>query len=304
MPAMMIYNFGAAILRAFGDTKRPLYYISTAGFLNVVLNVLFTGVLKMDVAGVSLATAISQTVSATLIIRYFTKSDRIYKLNIKELKIHKDKAKEIIRIGVPSGLYSMVFSISNIIIQSEVNLFGPAVISGNSVGTSVETFMHIFLNSIHQAAVTFTSQNLGAKQYDRIKKIAKTSLITVVVMGLIIGEFVSHFSRELAGFYASDPEVIQYAMVRMRTIVPLYFLYGAMDTLTGVLRGMGKSVASMLISATCVLSSRFIYIFTYYQRFKTYETLYYCFPLSWIVAFSVEVIAFIYFYKKLVQSGN
>jgi len=304
MPSMMVYNFGAAILRAFGDTKRPLYYLTFSGFFNVVLNVIFTAVLKMDVVGVALATVISQTVSAVLVVRCFLKTDSLYKLEINKLKIHKDKAIEIIRVGVPSGISTIVFSFANLVIQSEVNSFGAAVISGNSVATSVETFLVIFLGSIQQAAVTFTSQNLGAKQYDRIKKIAKECIIIVVLMGFIMGNLVSIFSKPLASFYASDPEVIKYAQVRMNLVGPIYFLYGAIDTFTGLLRGIGKSFASMWLSMISICGTRIIYVLTYYQQFKTYEMLYVCFPLSWIVALVLEVAAFVYFFRKLLRDNR
>jgi len=298
MPALMIYNFGAAILRAFGDTKRPLIYITTAGFINFIFNVILVAIFNLDVIGVAIATAFSHVVSATFIIRCFLTTEEVYKVKIKSIKLHKDKAIEMARIGIPSGISSMVFSISNLFIQSAVNSFGASVIAGNSTSSSIESILYVGMSSFQHAALTFTSQNYGAKKYDRIKRVMICSLFCAVTFCLTF-MFVGFNAETFASIYTKDPEVLKYACIRLSLVCPFYAVYAVADTMTGMLRGIGKAFVSMWIMAICICGTRILYVFTYFQAHKTYKVLYGAFPISWTLAAIVQVSVFLYLYRKI-----
>lgn len=299
MPVLLLYNFGSSILRAIGDTKRPLYYLAAAGVVNVILNLFFVIVLGMDVAGVALATVLSQCISAGCIVRCLIKSSGCFQLYPKLLHIHKDKLLRIIRIGLPAGMQGAVFSVSNVLIQSSVNSFGSIAMAGNTAASNVEGFVYTSMNAMHQTAVSFTSQNLGGRQYDRIKKVLIECLAIVTVIGLVMGNGVYLLGDGILRIYSSDAEVISYGMLRLSVICTTYCLCGAMDTMVGVIRGLGYSVMPMIVSLVGACGLRVLWIFTIFQMHRSLFTLYISYPISWAITFTAHVICYLIVSKKV-----
>lgn len=298
MPAFMIYNFGAAILRAVGDTKRPLYFLTVAGIVNVLFNLLFVIVFKMGVAGVALATIISETISAGLILLSLMQSDGILRLHLKEMKFHKDKVVGMLKIGLPAGLQGMIFNISNVLIQSSVNSFGSVVMAGNTAASNIEGFVYTSMNAIYQTSLSFTSQNMGAKQYHRIDKILLQCLGVVTVVGLVLGVGAFLCGHTLLGIYSSSEDVITHGISRLSVVCAFYFLCGIMDVMVGSLRGMGYSIMPMLVSLTGACLFRVIWIFTIFQMQHTLFSLYISYPISWVLTFSAHVICYLVVRRK------
>ena len=299
MPVMMLYNFGAAILRAIGDTKRPLYYLLLAGVINVVLNLIFVIVFHMGVAGVAIATVISQVVSALLVVRCLMLNDGSVRLDLKRLRIKKDKLFKMIQIGVPAGLQGSMFSISNVLIQSSVNSFGSIAMAGNTAGQNLEGFAYTAMNALHQSAVSFTGQNFGARKFKRIGKIALICQGSVFVVGFVISMAIYIFSPWLLQLYSTDPEVIQFGINRLAVICTTYFMCGMMDVMVGILRGMGFSIAPMIVSLTGVCAFRVIWIYTIFAHFRSLQVLYISYPATWTLTFLVQLILFLIVYKRL-----
>ncbi len=298
---IMIYNFCAAILRAAGDTKSPLVYLTIAGVVNVVLNVIFVTVFHMNVAGVALATTASQAISAILVVRALMKRVDECHLDLKKLRFHPVQLKKMIRIGLPAGIQSSLFSISNVLIQSSVNSFGDIFMSGNAASSNLEGFVYVTLNAFHQTAVNFIGQNLGAKRMDRVYKTLWICLGCVIVVGLSLGFTVWSFGETLLSIYITDSaEAISYGMIRLSFICLPYFLCGLMDVTTGALRGLGASFAPMLISVLGVCGFRIGWIYTIFQipRFHTPQCLYFSYTVSWSVTFLCELVAFLFVYRK------
>ena len=304
MPVTMLYNFGSAILRAFGDTKRPLMYLTLGGIINIILNLVFVIVFNMDVAGVGLATVISQCISALLILKRFVSTQEDYKLNLRQLKIYRYRLIQMFRIGVPAGLQSVVFNFSNVIIQSSVNSFGAAVMAGNAAASSIENIMYVAMNSFNQSALTFISQNYGAGKIKRIIKIYGECIFLVCVVGIVMGIGIYAAATPLIGIYSKDPEVIQYGFTRLSLMCATYFICGMMDTTTGALRGIGYSFSSMCIALVCVCGIRLLFVFTYFQTHRTYFTLFLSYPISWIATLAFEALLFVYAYKKLFRQRS
>lgn len=298
MPAMLVYNFGAAILRAIGDTKRPLYYLLSAGVINVVLNLFLVIVLDMGVAGVATATVASQVVSAVLIVRCLMQSEGIYRLNLHELKLHRKKLVRIVQIGLPAGLQGAVFSLSNVLIQSSVNSFGSVAMAGNTAAGNIEGFVYTSMNAIYQTALSFTSQNVGGGRQDRIPKIIFQCMAIVIVIGAVMGNLAYQCGPFLLGIYSSDPEVIQFGMSRMQIICQWYFLCGIMDVAVGILRGLGYSVIPMLVSLTGACGLRVLWIFTVFAWKHSLFVLYLSYPITWIVTFTVHLICLLVIWKR------
>lgn len=298
MPAFMIYNFGAAILRAVGDTKRPLYFLTVAGIINVLFNLLFVIVFKMGVAGVALATIISQTISAGLILLSLMQSEGILRLQLKEMKFHKDKVIGMLKIGLPAGLQGMIFNISNVLIQSSVNSFGSVVMAGNTAASNIEGFVYTSMNAIYQTSLSFTSQNMGAKQYHRIDKILLQCLGVVSVVGLVLGVGAFLCGHTLLGIYSSSEDVITYGISRLSVVSASYFLCGIMDVMVGSLRGMGYSIMPMLVSLTGACLFRVIWIFTVFQMEHTLFSLYISYPISWMLTITAHVICYLVVRRK------
>lgn len=298
MPAMLVYNFGAAILRAIGDTRRPLYYLLGAGVINVFLNLIFVIVFRMGVAGVALATILSQLVSAALIVRCLMKSEGLYQLDLRKLAISKPMLVRIIRIGLPAGLQGAIFSVSNVLIQSSINSFGSTAMAGNTAAGNIEGFVYMAMNALHQTAVTFVSQNVGGGKQERIPKITALCMIIVVVVGGIFGNAVYRLGGTLLGFYSSDPEVIRVGLGRMQVICQVYFLCGMMDTAVGILRGMGYSVMPMLVSLAGSCGLRILWIFTVFAANHTLFVLYLSYPITWAITLAVHMICFAVVWKR------
>lgn len=303
MPAIMLYNFGSSILRAIGDTKRPLYYLTLAGIVNVILNLFFVIVLKMAVAGVALATVISQCISAALIMRCLMKSEGCFHLSLRNLKIHWKRLSPIMQIGLPAGIQGAIFSLSNVLIQSSVNSFGSVAMAGNTAASNIEGFIYVAMNAFHQTALSFTSQNFGAGKYDRIKKISVLCIASVTITGVVLGFGAWMLGTPLLGIYTSDPAVIEFGMKRLTIIATTYFLCGIMDVLVGLLRGLGASVMPMIVSLAGACGLRIIWIFTLFQWNRTLTTLYISYPVSWFVTAAVHTICFLFLFKKVVREN-
>ncbi|MBO5207719.1 MAG: MATE family efflux transporter [Lachnospiraceae bacterium] len=303
MPSTMLYNFGSAIMRAVGDTKRPLYYLSLAGVINVILNLVFVIVFHMDVAGVAIATVISQTISAILIVWCMMQPDSSVRLELSALRVHGDKFKRILQIGLPASFQGMVFSFSNVIIQSSVNSFGAIVVAGNSAAANIEGFVYVAMNAFHQAAISFTGQNVGAAKYERVNKILYASELCVLLIGVLLGNLAVLFGRPLLSMYTSSPEVMDAGMIRLRFICGTYALCGMMDVMVGSLRGLGYSIMPMIVSLVGACGLRLLWIFTLFQTeaFHTIESLYLTYPVSWFITFMTHVICFIIVRRKLAK---
>lgn len=298
MPFFMLYNFGSAILRAVGDTRRPLYFLSIAGVVNVVFNLFFVIVFHMGVAGVALATIISQGISAVLILLCLINTEGMCQLHKDKLQIHSDKLKMMLRIGLPAGLQGIVFSISNVLIQSSINSFGSIVMAGNTAASNIEGFVYTAMNAIYQTCLSFTSQNVGAGNVQRIKKIMFYCLFIVSCIGLILGQGAYALGNVLLSIYSSDPEVISYGLIRLSLVCAPYFLCGLMDVMCGSMRGLGYSIVPMLVSLTGACAFRVIWIYTVFKYEQTLVSLYISYPISWFLTFTVHVLCFIYAYNK------
>ena len=302
MPAAMAYNFGSAVLRAAGDTKRPLYYLFAAGVVNVVLNLFFVIVCGLGVAGVAIATVVSQVISAVLVIRCLALSDSDYKLDLKRLRIVPDKLLRMVQIGVPAGLQGALFSISNVLIQSSVNSFGSVAMAGNTAASNIEGFVYTSMNAFHQTAISFTGQNYGARNYKRIGRILLTCQVLVIVVGLLLGNTAYLLGDKLLLLYSSEPEVISYGLLRMSIICTTYCLCGMMDVMVGSLRGMGYSVMPMLVSLTGACLFRIVWIYTVFREITTLECLYWSYHVSWGLTFLAHLLCFVVVYRKLLKT--
>ena len=297
MPVMLLYNFGSAVLRAVGDTRRPLYYLLAAGIINVILNLIFVIIFGMGVSGVALATILSQTISAVCIIRCLIKEKGVCHLDLRKLHIYKDKVLRIVRVGLPAGLQGAIFSISNVLIQSSVNSFGAIAIAGNTATVNLEGFIYNAMNSFHQTALSFTGQNMGAKKLERVRRILWICLGCVTVTGLIMGLSGLTFGKELLSIYSGDEQVIAFGLVRLTIIFTTYFLCGTMDVMAGIIRGMGYSIMPTIVSLLGACLLRIIWIFTIFAKFRTPNILYYSYPVSWLVTFSAQFICFMVVYR-------
>ena len=303
MPVMLLYNFGSSILRAIGDTRRPLYYLMAAGVFNVILNLIFVIGFQMGVAGVAMATVISQVLSAYLILRCLSRLEGSCKLNLKKLCLKKDKTIQIIRIGFPAGLQGVVFSLSNVLIQSSVNSFGSVAMAGNTAAMNLEGFIYIAMNSFHQTAMSFTSQNYGAGKLKRINQVLLLCLAMVTVVGLSMGWAAYLFGKPLLRIYSSDGEVIRYGIMRLSVICTTYCLCGIMDVFVGSLRGLGYSFMPMVVSLLGACGLRILWIFTVFQWHRSLFNLYISYPVSWFLTGGVHALCYLAVKKKHLKIG-
>lgn len=297
----MLYNFGSAILRAAGDTKSPLIYLTISGVVNVILNLFFVKIVNMNVAGVALATSISQTISAILTVRSLMIRKDSCKLELRKMRFYKRPLIRMTQIGLPAGIQGSLFSISNVIIQSSVNSFGSVVVAGNSAAQNIEGFVYTSMNSVSQTAMNFTGQNHGSGKFDRIKKIMIICLACVFVTGFAMGGIGYIFGRPLLSIYITDsPESIEYGMIRMAYILIPYFMCGLMDVATGMLRGIGSSLVPMIISVAGVCGFRIFWIRTIFQipQYHTLSSIYVSYIISWSMTFIAEFITFVIVLKK------
>ena len=302
----MVYNFAASILRAVGDTRSPLIFLTIAGVINVVLNLIFVLLFHMNVAGVALATTASQAFSAVAMVIVLMKRTDAARLQLGKMRLYKIQLMKILRIGLPAGVQSSLFSISNVLIQSSVNSFGDVLMSGNAAAQNIEGFLYVSMNSFHQTAVNFIGQNVGAKQYGRVKRIVWICLGCVAVVGLGMGTLICAFGENLLSIYITDSaEAISWGLVRLSIIAQFYFICGLMDVSTGALRGMGASVSPMIISVLGVCGIRIGWIMTIFQipRFHTPQSLYFSYIISWSLTFLIQMFAFFKVYRKHINQG-
>ena len=298
---MMLYNFCASILRASGDTKSPLIFLTIAGVINVALNVVFVTVFDLNVAGVALATTISQAVSAILVVIALIKRTDACRLQFSKLRFYKDELLQIIKVGLPAGIQGSLFSISNVVIQSSINSFGEIVMSGNAAALNIEGFMFVCLNAFHQTALNFTGQNIGANQYKRAKKVFLLCMSSVFVIGLVVSISVYLLGPYLLKIYLPDSvEAVSFGMLRLKCLCLAYCLLGMMDVSGGGLRGMGVSFAPMVISVLGVCGIRIGWIYTVFQipEFHTPEYLYMSYAISWGITFVAQTVAYFITYNK------
>lgn len=294
MPASMVYNFGAAILRAVGDSQRPMYFLTVAGVVNVVLNVFFVAVLRLGVAGVAWATISSQYLSMALIMTSLMKHEGPLRFNWRRLAIHGEKLKQLLMIGIPAGLQSVLFSFSNVLIQSAVNSFGTTMVAASAAAGNVESFVATPMNAYYQAAITFTGQSMGAEDYDRIDEIAKISAIYVFVTWLVLGGVVLALGRPLLGIYTTDPEVVELGMMRMKVMMAVYFTCGIMNVFPGLTRAMGYSILPMLCTLIGACLLRIVWLATVFKWYPTALVLFMAYPVTWALAGLGQVVSFFY----------
>ena len=299
MPFFMLYNYGAAILRAVGDTKRPLYFLIVSGVINAGLNMFLVIVFSLGVAGVAIATVVSQAISCVLVLRCLYKSEGSYQLRFSKLCLKKDYIIPIFQVGIPAGIQSTVINFSNVLLQSSVNSFGSIAMAGNTASQNIEGFVYTSMNALYQTNLSFTSQNIGAEKYTRIKKILATCQGVVVTVGLVLG-----FAAYLGGpwllqIYSEDADVISYGLLRMSIICTTYFLCGVMDTMVGSIRGLGYSILPTLVSLTGACGLRVIWIFTIFAAQRSLAILYLSYPISWAVTATAHMICFWRAAKKM-----
>ena len=285
MPATMLYNFGAALLRAAGDTRRPLYYLAFAGVVNVTLNLFFVIALRMDVAGVALATIIAQCISAALVVRCLVEESGAFRLDLRRLRIYPDKFRQILQIGVPAGLQGVLFSLSNVVIQSSINTFGETVVAGNSAASSVEGFLYVSVNAFHQANISFTSQNYGAGHYRRIWRVFFLSTACAMAVGGVLGGAVILAGPYLLQLYTTSTAVIAAGMVRLRITCFAYSVGAMMDTTVGTVRGLGYSVLPTIVTLIGACALRLVWLATVFQlpQYHTIATIYWSYPITWLL---------------------
>ena len=296
MPALALYNFGNAIFSAIGDTKKPLYFLSIAGVLNILLNLFFVIVCHLDVVGVALASAISQCVSAFLVLRALTRVQDCYALDFHKVALDPATTQRILALGLPAGFQGILFSLSNVVIQSSVNIFGNIVVAGNSAAANLEGFVYMAMNAFYQTTLSFVSQNYGAGEQKRIHRIVLLGEACVIVTGTLLGNAVVFFGNELLHIYSGNPEVIAAGIVRLHYISMVYALCGIMDVMVGALRGIGYSVMPMIVSIVGVCVLRLVWLATVFQipAYHRIETVYLSYPVTWILTSLVYIVFFIW----------
>lgn len=295
MVSMMVYNFSSALLRAKGDTKRPLFILFGAGIINVGLNLVFVIVFKMAVKGVALATIISQMIAAILVTLILVRETDDFHLDFHKLKMNRDIFFRILKIGIPAGFQGIMFSLSNVIIQSSINTFGSITVAGNSAGISLEGFVYTSMNGFSQGVLTFTSQNLGADNKERIKRVVLVSQGLVLLIGLFLGNAVVLFSHQLVSIFSANPEVIAAGMMRIKVICTLYAICGMMDCMGNSVRGIGYNILPMLVTLLGACGFRVLWIATIFQipQFHTCFMIFLSYPISWFITWAVHTICFI-----------
>ncbi len=301
MTATMLYNFGAALLRAVGDTQRPLYYLFGAGLVNVVLNLFFVIVCGLDVAGVALATVISQCISAFLVVRCLMREPGAIRLELRLLRIHPAKLRQILRVGLPAGFQGVLFALSNVVIQSSVNSFGEIVMAGNSAANNIENFVYAAMNAFYQANVSFTSQNMGAGNYRRIWQILLRAELCVAAVGLALGGGALLLGPRLLGIYSPSAAVVRAGMARMGIVACTHAVCGMMDVAVGTLRGIGYSVLPMVVTLVGACGLRLVWVSTVFQlpAYHTVETVYWSYPVSWALTLTAHMICILWAMRRL-----
>lgn len=300
MPANMLYNYCAAVLRSTGDSKRPLFYLTTAGIANVLLNLVMVLVFRMGALGVGIATAASQWISAALVLIYMLRTDDVCHVSPRELRFHGDKLRKMLYIGLPAGIQGCLFSLSNVIIQSSINSFGRIVVAGNTAAANLEGYIYVCQNALYTAALTFVGQNLGAGKIDRLKKSGLLCLAVVCLVGITLGALMVAFGHPLLSLYApGNNEVIAAGMIRLRMICLTYFLCGAMEIGCGILRGIGKAILPMVVSLLGSCAFRIVWIMTVFTQVRTLECLFISYPISWLATGAVHFLFVFFALRKL-----
>ena len=301
VPGSMVYNYAASMIRSAGDSKRPLIFLSISGVVNVVLNIILVTVFGMSVEGVAIATITAQYLSATMAVVYLTKTNGPLKLSLRELRISGSKVKKILYIGIPSGLQSSLFSLSNVLIQSSINSFGDQVVAGSAATSSIEGFLYIAMNAIYHVALTFIGQNVGARKFKNIRTLTAYSTVIVTIVGLLCAGAVLLFHEFLVGLYVESPEAMDAALTRLYIIVPLYFLCGYMEVFCGALRALDRSMTAMIISLCGACGLRILWIQTIFRFFTTPESVYISYPVSWILTAGCHLLFVVLTAKKLLK---
>ena len=299
MPFFMMYNYGAAILRAVGDTKRPLIFLIVSGVINAVLNLFLVIGFHLDVAGVGIATVISQLVSCILVLRCLHHTESSYQLHLAKLRIRSVYLKQIFEVGVPAGIQSTVINISNAMLQSSVNSFGAIAMAGYTASNNIFGFLYVSVNSFTQACMSFTSQNYGVKKLKRMDRVLIDCMILSVVVTLILGSSVYIFGPELLHIYSNQADVIKYGMEIFSYTTVTYFLCGLMDLFPGALRGMGYSTVPMILSIIGTVGVRIIWIYGLFPSHRSLTFLFLSYPVSWIATIIMQVICFWFVRKKI-----
>lgn len=298
MPVIMLYNFGGAVLRAVGDTRRPLYFLSIAGVVNVCLNLFFVIVLRMGVAGVATATVLSQIISTTLVLRCLLKSDAAYRLDLKKLRLTPKKLWQMTKIGVPAGIQGATFSVSNVIIQSTINSFGSIAMAGATASSNIEGFLWTVVDAFTQAAQSFTSQNYGARKTERVGKVLRICMLMAIACSLVMGGGAYLAGRPLLGLYATDQEVVAYGLRRMLITCVPYFTIALMNVMVGVLRGLGSSIMPMVMSIVGTCGLRILWIYTLLPLNPTWEMLFLSYPVSWLVTGIFQYVSYLFVKRR------
>lgn len=299
MPFFMLYNYGAAILRAVGDTKRPLLFLIVAGVINACLNLLLVIVFHLGVAGVAIATVTAQFVSCVLVLRCLYKSDSSYQLRFSKLMIKKVYLGQIFQVGIPAGIQSTVINFSNVLLQSSVNSFGSVAMAGYTAANNIFGFLYASINAVTQACMSFTSQNYGAGKWKRMDKVLRNCILLSVVVSLILGGGSYLFGPELLKIYTSDPKVIQCGMEILLYTTVTYFMCGLMDLFPGALRGMGYSAIPMLLSIIGTVGTRIVWIFMIFPRHRSLDVLFISYPASWLITIILQVICYFFVRKRI-----
>lgn len=302
-PGLLAYNFGASIVRATGDTKRPLYILTFSGIVNVVLNLILVIVFHMGVSGVAIATIVSQYLSAILIIIYLAKMPNACRLIFKKLKIHKEEVKSIVRLGIPAGVQNSLFSVSNVIVQSTVNSFGSVAMAGIAAGSNFDSYVYTCTNAVAQTTMNFTSQNMGAKKYENISKVYRYCLIITLVVGLSMGWLGRIFGNQIVGLFSDEADVIAIGAERLKMIMPFYFFCSLMDVAACQIRGMGKSFEPMIISLLGSCGVRLFWVYFILPLNHELMFLYWAYPVSWAVTFFAQFALFFIVKKQMKKKG-
>ena len=299
MPATLLYNFGSSILRAVGDTKRPLFYLVTAGVINVCFNLFFVIVCHLGVAGVGLATVIAEYISAALIIRCLMRSQGCCHLDLHQLGIVKGKLRQIMQIGLPAGMQGVVFSLSNVLIQSSINSFGSTAMAGNTASMNIENFIYISMNTFQQTAMSFTSQNYGVRKFKRMDKVLADCAILSIIVSVVIGGGSYLLGHQILGIYTKQEDVIQCGMEILSISTIPYFLCGLMDMIPGSMRGVGYSAVPMILSIIGTVGTRLVWIYGVFPEHRSLYVLFMSYPVSWGLTIVMQAICLVFVRRKI-----
>ena len=300
MPFFMLYNYGAAILRAIGDTKRPLIFLIISGIANAALNMILVILFHMGVAGVAIGTIISQLISCVLVLTCLYRSEGSYQLRFSKLKINGAYMEQIFQVGVPAGIQSTVINLSNALLQSSVNSFGSIAMAGYTAANNMLGFLYMSVNSITQACMSFTSQNYGVGKLKRMDKVLRDCVVLSISIAAVLGGLAYCFGPQILTVYTSDPKVINCGMEILAYTSITYFLCGIMDLFPGALRGMGYSAVLMVLSVIGTVGTRIVWVFGIFPNHRSLSVLFVSYPVSWILTIVLQVVCF-YFVRKRVH---